>query len=115
MFLIIDDDPVITDLFNEALAMNGFAGDVLNDATFAFSVLASEPDKYDKVFVDKGMPGKSGVELANEINRIRPSLPVILMSTTEKDYDDIEASNKNLFTFAVKPKNVEQIINLISM
>ena len=115
MFLIIDDDPVVTNLFNEALAMNGFAGDVLNDADSAFSVLASDPDKYDKVFVDMRMPGKSGVELANEINRIRPSLPVILMSTTEKDYGDIEESNKYVFTFAVKPKNVEEIINLISI
>ena len=115
MFLIIDDDPVITDLFNEALAMNGFAGEVFNDAALAFSVFASDPDKYNKVFLDMRMPGKSGAELANEINRLRPSLPVILMSTTEKDYDDIEGSNKNLFTFTVKPKNVEQIINLISI
>lgn len=114
-FLIIDDDPVITNLFNEALLVNGFVGEVVNDPASAISVLTNYPNKYDKVFVDMRMPGKSGIELASEINKIVPSLCVILMSTTEKDFDDIQGSDKNLFTFSIKPKNVQETISLISI
>jgi len=114
-FLIIDDDPVVTNLFNEALLVNGFVGEVVNDPASAISVLTNYPNKYDKVFVDMRMPGKSGIELAIEINKIVPSLCVILMSTTEKDFDDIQGSDKNLFTFSIKPKNVQETISLISI
>lgn len=112
--LVVDDDPQITQLFREAFLVNGFAGDVINDSTLAISAITTQPDLYSAVIADIRMPGKSGIEIACDIREMKPSLSVILMSSNEQDYESIESSNRNLFSFLVKPKSVEETVNFIS-
>jgi CheY-like chemotaxis protein len=46
----------------------------------ALAEFRSRPDEFDLVITDFTMPHLTGVELAKEIQRIRPELPVILVS-----------------------------------
>src|SRR6266404_4378164 len=39
-----------------------------------------EPRRYDLVLTDETMPDLSGVELARELRRVRPELPIVMMS-----------------------------------
>ena len=38
------------------------------------------PDRFDAVLSDEAMPGLTGSELAEQIHRIRPDIPIVLMS-----------------------------------
>lgn len=60
------------------------------------------------------MPGKSGIELADEITGISPTLPVILMTSYENDYYNREGIKRNSLNFVKKPKDVKEAVELIS-
>jgi two-component system invasion response regulator UvrY len=50
-------------------------------------ILAVETYSWDIVVLDISMPGRSGLDLILDMKRLRPSLPVLVMSShSEKDY-----------------------------
>jgi DNA-binding NtrC family response regulator len=112
--LIIDDDPKVTSRFEEALALNGFVGDVENDALIGLSTYKNDIYKYNTVICDIRMPGKSGIELAKEIKKVNRSIHVVLMSEDEKDYNNNENAKIYSDQFVVKPQNTRQVVELIS-
>ena len=52
----------------------------MNDSTEAFETFSSDPSRFDLVITDQTMPGITGLNLAREILKIRPDIPVILCS-----------------------------------
>jgi CheY-like chemotaxis protein len=46
----------------------------------ALDAVRAEPQAYDVFVSDHKMPGMSGLEVARELSRIRPDLPVIIIS-----------------------------------
>lgn len=49
-------------------------------ALVALAAFRGEPQRFDLVLTDETIPDLSGVELAREIRRVRPDLPIVLMS-----------------------------------
>ena len=77
--LVDDRDPVrraLAGLLDEL----GFTTASAASARDALALLASMPAPPDVLLSDVTMPGRSGLELAAELRRDRPALPVILMS-----------------------------------
>ena len=64
----------------DALAELGYATTLVGNATHALEELAADADRFDVVFSDVVMPGMTGIELAQEIRRRYPDLPVVLTS-----------------------------------
>ena len=112
--LIIDDDPKVTLRFERVLALNGFVGDVEEDALIWLSIYKKDVNKYNTVICDIRMPGKSGIELAKEIKKANQSIHIVLMSDKEKDYNDNEYAKIYSNQFAIKPQDTDQVIDLIS-
>jgi DNA-binding NtrC family response regulator len=46
----------------------------------AIDALRADPSRFDVVMTDLNMPGISGLDVAREAARLRPGLPVVLMS-----------------------------------
>jgi CheY-like chemotaxis protein len=85
--------------------VNGFVGDVLNDPLLALSIIRTNIDKYHSVICDIRMPGKSGIELAEEIKKISPYIRIILMSSNDNDYlSSTENENNNIVSFRKNQK-----------
>lgn len=82
--LIIDDDPLVADMFGEALKLNWFKGDVFIDSSEALSAFNSNSDKYQTVICDMRTPGKSGIEVAVEIKKLNPSVRLYLWRMTKR-------------------------------
>lgn len=85
--LIIDDHDIVRrgmisllhEYFKEAKV--GEAGNARD------GILAVESFPWDIVVVDISLPGRSGLDLILDMKRLRPSLPVLVMSShSEKDY-----------------------------
>jgi DNA-binding NtrC family response regulator len=112
--LIIDDDPDIARVFRDALRLNGFKGDVFVDSSEAISAFSSDLDKYKTVICDIRMPAQSGIEVAQAIKKINPSVRMILMSSNAKDYYDSNDSLSKFSKFINKPTDIDQVIKLMS-
>ena len=78
--LYVDDDEVMSELVPRLLERWGYNARALPNALEALSVLRAAPAAFDAVVTDLNMPRMSGVDLAREIQRLRPDLPVVLGS-----------------------------------
>ena len=78
--LYIDDDPVLVDLFTYMLQRRGYRVSGHVNGFTALQVLRADPASFDLVVVDQEMPAITGLQVALEVRRIRPDLPVALAS-----------------------------------
>ena len=70
--------------------------------------------KVDFVISDFKMPEMNGMKLINEIKRIRPSMPCMLLSGFEKT-EEVNVALKNglLVNYMMKPFQKEKIIEIV--
>src|SRR5687768_17840699 len=75
MILVVDDDHLVRATISRALSELGYA---VSEAAGGQEALAAvSDDRVDLVILDYVMPGMDGAEVAREIARIDPDLPVI--------------------------------------
>jgi CheY-like chemotaxis protein len=77
--LCIDDEPEILRLREQQLEMCGFLVLTASSGTEGLQLL-SDGQVVDLVLLDYVMPGMSGEELAKELKRLYPRVPIVLMS-----------------------------------
>jgi CheY-like chemotaxis protein len=76
--LVIDDDPAILSVAELLLKRDGHEVVVAREAGKGLRALEAAP--FDLVIVDIFMPEMDGLETINQVHRLRPGLPVIVMS-----------------------------------
>jgi PAS domain S-box-containing protein len=78
--LLVEDNPQVGEFATHALKELGFDSILAVDAVQALAKLAEHCGRFHIVFSDVVMPGMSGLELADEIGRLYPDVPVVLTS-----------------------------------
>jgi DNA-binding response OmpR family regulator len=78
--LHIEDDPEVAGAVSELLETNGY--EVTNAADGLSGLLAfnQDPDQWSAVLVDLQLPHVSGNSLLKEMHRLRPNLPLIVLT-----------------------------------
>ena len=76
--LVVEDNPQVGEFAEQALADLGYETTLATDAADALEHLRRNREGFDIVFTDVVMPGMGGVELAAEIGKQWPDLPVVL-------------------------------------
>lgn len=76
--LVVDDQPMITQMISEFLRGHGYAVDVANDSSDALQMCSKK--LYKVVFSDVRMPGLSGLELLRAIKKRQPTAIVFMMT-----------------------------------
>jgi len=78
--LCVDDDESMCELYEAAFAAWGHRAQSTMSPVQALKTILVEGERFDAVLLDYEMPAINGAELAAEIRKIRPSLPLILTS-----------------------------------
>jgi FixJ family two-component response regulator len=78
--MIVDDEQALMSLAEEIVAGLGYEPIGFASSNAALAAFRAAPDRFDAVLTDESMPELVGTELAREIRRLRPSLPILLMS-----------------------------------
>jgi signal transduction histidine kinase/CheY-like chemotaxis protein len=78
--LVVDDEAALVALAEETLAALGYEPVGHTNALDALRALEQAPRRFDAVLSDEAMPRLTGTELAAAARRLRPELPVLLMS-----------------------------------
>lgn len=105
--LLVEDEPALRKLGERLLAHAGHRVLGAASAEEALEIAAREP--FDLLVTDVMMPGRSGTELARDLVRARPDLPVVLVSGYAPDAPEASAG-----AFLAKPFDPEQLARAIA-
>lgn len=85
--LIVDDEPLMTELFEKFMSRRGFR--VLTAATGAeaLQIVKREQDRVRLVITDMTMPSMDGVTLARELQKLAPYIPVMIATGLGADLE----------------------------
>ena len=91
--LLVDDEVLITDPTKLNLEKLGYIVTTENDPVRALKLFQSQPDSFDLVITDMGMPKMSGIKLSKEMRLIRSDIPIIMATgfTDMLSGDDLRA------------------------
>ncbi len=76
--LIVDDEPVALELFQQLLELENYEVSTADSAFKALDLLTREPDRFHLVLLDYSMPFMNGEETFRRIRAIAPGMRVIL-------------------------------------
>jgi PAS domain S-box-containing protein len=101
--LLIEDEPALLELQVKMLQMLGYQVTGKNSPVESLVFFQRAPRNFDLVITDLTMPQLTGIELAREIQRIRPGLPMLLCSGTGVPPKEGEVSGIGFRGFLKKP------------
>src|ERR671928_559728 len=109
--LLADDDAAIRTVLNQALSRAGYeVRSTGNCATLWRWVAQGEGDL---VITDVVMPDENVFDLLPRIKRVRPELPVIVMSAQNTFMTAIRASEKGAYEYLPKPFDLKELISIV--
>ncbi|MCK4385161.1 MAG: response regulator [candidate division Zixibacteria bacterium] len=109
--LIIDDQPIITDLLVDILKRSGYNSEVALCAKDGLEVFAK--DGFDLVITDLGMPDISGWEVSRSVKEQNPSVPVILITGWGVEPDPRKMKDSEVDFLISKPFQIDQLEKII--
>lgn len=110
LLLVVEDNLEIGEFTSQTLRELGYGILWAKNGVEALEVLAEKAESFHAVFSDVVMPGMNGVELALEIQRLYPKLPIVLTSGYSPA---LSQGNSQGFTFLQKPYSVEALARLL--
>jgi signal transduction histidine kinase/ActR/RegA family two-component response regulator len=78
--LLVDDEAALVALGEETLAALGYEPVGYTSSLAALQAFEADPQRFDAVLTDETMPQLTGSELAAAVRRLRPEVPVLMMS-----------------------------------
>jgi two-component system nitrogen regulation response regulator NtrX len=99
--LIVDDEKNILLTLNQALQLEGYKTELAAGGQLALDVLASRP--IDAVLMDVKMPDMDGLAALAKVQKLRPELPVIMMSGHGTIETAVKATQLGARDFLEKP------------
>lgn len=78
--LLVDDEEPLVQLAEETLHELGYQPVPFTSSMVAFEAFRADPHGFDVVLTDERMPGMTGSALIEAIRKLRPDMPVLLMS-----------------------------------
>lgn len=86
----------------------GFQVTPVTNGGDAISLIQSQP--FDIVFLDEQMPGMDGLATLEQIQIIRPALPVVMITKSEEETIMEDAIGNKISDYLIKPVNPNQIL-----
>ena len=99
--LFVEDDPEQRQSVPRIIEKLGYLVTAADSANQALALIRQNPSGFDLVITDYDMPKITGLELARQLARVLPGLPVIMVSGRNVEFSRQESSN--IKNFIVKP------------
>jgi two-component system, NtrC family, nitrogen regulation response regulator GlnG len=109
--LVADDDAAIRTVLNQALSRAGYEVRSTSNAATLWRWI-SQGDG-DLVISDVVMPDENAFDLLPRIKKLRPDLPVIIMSAQNTFMTAIRASERGAYEYLPKPFDLKELISIV--
>jgi DNA-binding NtrC family response regulator len=115
--LIVDDEPAIVRMLKDALGMfrhdHGYTVEIACDGVDALAALKRH--QFDLVLLDMYMPRMSGLELLEEMRRLKVSAPVLMLTGNDDARSAADALSSGIFAYIPKPFDLQHLEHLVSL
>ena len=101
--VFVDDEEFIVDIAQQMLEMLGYRVVGKTDSREAFAYFKEHAGEVDLVITDFTMPHMTGLDLAKEIRKIRPELPILLCTGYNTGFSEAELKEAGINAFILKP------------
>jgi two-component system, NtrC family, nitrogen regulation response regulator GlnG len=109
--LIADDDTAIRTVLNQALARAGYAPRATGNASTLWRWVSQ--GEGDVVITDVVMPDENAFDLIPRIKKLRPDLPIIVMSAQNTLMTALQAAEKGAFEYLPKPFDLNEVVAVV--
>jgi CheY-like chemotaxis protein len=109
--VVVDDETMITSLFQSILNRFGYQSFIFNDGSEALDFIAKQPEAFDLLITDMTMPQMNGLDLSLKARAIRPNLPIILCTGYSKLISEDQAQDLGIDVFLMKPFSIEDLFS----
>jgi DNA-binding NtrC family response regulator len=106
--LLIDDDPNTLASLARAFRMAGHEATVCDNAVRAVELIRSEP--FDLILSDVVMPGKTGMQLLEELKQAGVQTPIVLISGQANIDMAVKATRLGALDFLEKPLSTDKLL-----
>lgn len=90
----------------------GYHVDAVSNGDDALELLRLSP--YDLVLLDEQMPGRSGMQVFDELRRMDARVPVVMVTKSEEDRTMTEAIGRRVADYLVKPTSPRQVLSVVT-
>lgn len=112
--LVVDDDELVSEYLGALLEAESYNVMVLNEPVSALKYFEEHPDDFDLIITDQIMPGLTGIEIAQAVLKLRPNIPILLITGYSEKINAINAKSFGLSGFFPKPINENLFLDKIS-
>ena len=74
------------------------------------AITLTSENEFDLVFLDEQMPGMDGLTTLNRLKRLKPQLPIVMITKSEEESIMEEAIGGKISDYLIKPVNPNQIL-----
>ena len=106
--LVIDDERGIRNTLKDILEYEKHEIEIAATGEEGLELLRN--NGFDLVFLDVKMPGLDGIEVLQEVARIHPGMPVVMISGHGNIDTAVDAIKKGAFDFLEKPLDLNRIL-----
>jgi PAS domain S-box-containing protein len=109
--LVVDDEPMLAEMIKRMLEKQGYDAVSRTSGGDALEAFRNQPAEkpFDLVITDMTMPHITGVDLTRELSKLRPQIPVILMTGFSNKIDADKIKEMGIQGFLMKPVGMEEL------
>src|SRR5665648_792168 len=110
--LVADDDTAIRTVLNQALSRAGYEVRLTGNAATLWRWVSQ--GEGDVVLTDVVMPDENAFDLIPRIKKVRPDLPIIVMSAQNTLMTALTAAEKGAYEYLPKPFDLSEVVAVVS-
>jgi PAS domain S-box-containing protein len=111
--LLVEDEKWVRKSTAMVLADNGYEVFEAADAEKALSLFYREKGRFDMVFSDVVMPGRSGLQLVSPLLDLNPNIPILLCSGYLDDKNQLSQIIKRGLAYIQKPFEIPELLQAV--
>jgi DNA-binding response OmpR family regulator len=106
--LVIEDEATIADFLARGLEAEGYAVSAVADGHEGQRQALT--GDFDLVVLDRMLPGRDGLDVLDAIRRLKPGLPVIVLTARAEVEDRVEGLDRGATDYVTKPFSFEEVV-----
>lgn len=106
--LLVEDDPSLGLLLHDLLRIAGHKATLIRDGKEALP--AFNAGHFDLALLDVMLPGRDGFELTEDLRKIEPSLPILLLTARDRVEDRVRGLRAGADDYVTKPFHNEELL-----